>query len=68
MNYHPLPTNYHKFYVKCSNERFGINKQKRHRTMKKYYETPDWEVVELETAEMLIEGSGIDMGGEDEPD
>ena len=36
--------------------------------MKKYYETPDWDVVELETAEMLIEGSGIDMGGEDEPD
>ena len=36
--------------------------------MKKFYETPQMEVIYLESAEMLIQGSGIEVGGEDEPD
>ena len=36
--------------------------------MKKFYEAPSMEIVYWESAEMLIQGSGIEVGGEDEPD
>ncbi|MBR1667073.1 MAG: hypothetical protein IJ693_08175 [Bacteroidaceae bacterium] len=36
--------------------------------MKKMYETPEMEVLEMSSAPMMIEGSGIDMGGTGDPD
>ena len=36
--------------------------------MKKMHEAPEAEVFELEGGPMLIKGSGIDMGGEGDPD
>ncbi len=35
---------------------------------KKDYEAPELEIIPLETREMLIEGSGIEVGDEGEPD